>query len=221
MLRKCLLIVAALSPWFVRRILLRALCGAKFGKGARVGFSYVDTQLLELGAGASIGSLNVVRHVREVRLGDGAVLGNLNSASGLSPLTGVDENGVYRSGRLLIGGGAAITNRHYLDLHADIEVGRMALVAGVRSTLFTHSVDLSAGRQVTGPIHVGDFTFIGTNSVLLPGAHVADKCAVAAGAVVTGRLEEQGFLYGGVPARKIKAIAADAAFFCRTDATVH
>jgi acetyltransferase-like isoleucine patch superfamily enzyme len=220
MFRKCLLVVAALSPWFLRRLLLRALCGARFGMGARVGFSYVDTQLLELGAGASIGSLNVIRHVREVRLGDGAMLGNLNSASGFSPLTGIDENGYYRSGRLLIGSGGAITNRHYLDLHADIEVGRMALVAGVRSTLFTHSIDLALNRQATAAIHVGDCTFVGTNSVLLPGTHIADKCAVAAGAVVTGRLEEPGCLYGGVPARKLKAMPDGAAFFSRTDATV-
>jgi acetyltransferase-like isoleucine patch superfamily enzyme len=220
MFRKCLLLAAALAPWFLRRLLLGALCRAKFGKGARVGFSYIDTQLLELGAGASVGSLNVIRHVREVRLGDGASLGNLNSASGLSPLTGVDEKGGYRSGRLLIGDGGAITNRHYLDLHADIEVGRMALVAGVRSTLFTHSIDLASNRQATAPIHVGDYTFVGTNSVLLPGTHVADKCTVAAGAVVTGRLEEPGCLYGGVPAKKLRAMPEGAAFFSRTDATV-
>ena len=221
MLRKCLLVAAALSPWFLRRILLRALCGARFGEGSRVGFSYVDTQRLDLGTGARLGSLNMIRHVREVRLGDGAVLGNLNSASGLSPLTRVDGEGNYKSGRLLIGAGGAVTNRHYLDLHEDIEIGRMALLAGVRSTLFTHSVDLASNRQMTAPIHVGDYSFVGTNSVLLPGTHVADKCAVAAGSVVTGRLEEAGCLYGGVPARKIKSMPEGAAFFSRTDATVH
>src|SRR5665213_1956271 len=220
MFRKCLLVVAALSPWFLRRLLLRALCGATFGKGARVGFSYIDTQLLELGEGATIGSLNVIRHVREVRLGKGAVLGSLNSASGASVLTGIDDKGNYRSGRLTLGDGGAITNRHYLDLHADITVGRMALVAGVRSTLFTHSVDLAASRQATGPIHIGEYSFIGTNTVLLPGAHIPDRCAVAAGAVVTGPLEEPGCLYGGVPARKLRAMAASDAFFNRADAVV-
>jgi acetyltransferase-like isoleucine patch superfamily enzyme len=220
MFRKSLLVVAALSPWFLRRLLLRALCGARFGKGAHVGFSYVDTQLLELGAGATVGSLNVIRHVREVRLGNGAALGYLNSVSGLSALTRADDRGTYGSGRLMIGDGGAITNRHYLDLHADIVIGRMALVAGVRSTFFTHSIELAENRQAMAPIHVGDYSFVGTNAVLLPGAHVPGRCAVAAGAVVTGRLEEPGCFYGGVPARKLKPIPENAAFFSRTDGPV-
>jgi len=220
MFRKCLLAIAAISPWALRRILLRALCGARFGEGARVGFSYIDTQLLEMGPGAWIGSLNVVRHVREVRLERGAVIGNLNWVSGWSALTGMDEEGRYKSASLVIRDGGALTNRHHLDVHADIEIGRMALVAGVRSTLFTHSIDLAANRQVTAPIFVGDHAFVGTNSVLLPGAYVPERCAVAAGAVVTGRLEEPGCLYGGVPARRIKAFPEGAAFFNRADAVV-
>ncbi len=220
MFRKCLLAIAAISPWVIRKILLRTLCGARFGEGAHVGFSYIDTQLLELGPGAWIGSLNVVRHVREVRLESGAVLGNLNSVSGMSVLTGTDDNGRYKSATLVIRSGGVVTNRHYMDVHADIEVGQMAIVAGVRSTFFTHSIDLAANRQVIAPISVGDRSFVGTNSVLLPGAHVPERCAVAAGSVVTGRLEEPGCLYGGVPARRIKAFPEGAAFFNRVDAEV-
>ena len=220
MIRKFLLVVAALSPWFVRRQMLRALCRATFGKGSHVGFSFIDTQCLALGDGARIGSMNVFMHVREVRLEAGAIMGNLNWASGLSHLTGLDDNGGYRSGGLVIREGGSITSRHYLDMNADIEFGRMSQIAGVRSTFLTHSIDIMANRQERAPVYVGNYTFVGTNSVLLAGAHIPDKCVVAAGAVVTGRLTESNCLYGGVPARMLKNMPEGGGFFSRTDAVV-
>lgn len=217
MIRTILLTLAALSPWPVRRLLLRWLCNASFGPGAYVGASFVDTQRLTLGEGARIGSLNCVRHVREVALGSKAALGNLNWLSGASHKTGRDTRGNYTSGRLLLQDGAQITNRHYIDLHGDIEIGRFALVAGVRSTLFTHAIDFSVNRQTVAGISIGEYTFIATNVLILPGTQIPEKCIVAAGGVVKGRLAETGWIYGGVPARKLKAIPADTPFFTRLE----
>ena len=84
----------------------------------------------------------------------------------------------------------------------------------------THSIDFEANCQKTAPIFVGDYSFVGTNSVLLPGARIPEKCAVAAGAVVTGPLDEPGCLYGGVPARKLRKIPEGVAYFSRTEAAV-
>ena len=52
------------------------------------------------------------------------------------------------------------------------------------------------------PIEVGNNVFIGSDTVVLPGVKIGDNSVIGAGAVVTRDLEE-GFVWGGVPARKI------------------
>jgi len=56
--------------------------------------------------------------------------------------------------------------------------------------------------DVFSPITVGDNVFIGINSILLPGANVGNNCVIGAGSVVKGTLD-QGYVYAGVPAKKI------------------
>ena len=70
----------------------------------------------------------------------------------------------------------------------------------------THSADGRGGirRQISSqPVTVGDRVWIGARCTLLPGAVVGDGCVLAAGSVVTGKCEP-GYVYGGVPARRIR-----------------
>ncbi len=53
---------------------------------------------------------------------------------------------------------------------------------------------------------IGENVWICANVTLLPGTEVADNCIVAAGSVVNKKLLSPGYLYAGVPARKIKKI---------------
>jgi acetyltransferase-like isoleucine patch superfamily enzyme len=55
-------------------------------------------------------------------------------------------------------------------------------------------------------VEVGDYCFIGSDTRVTPGARIPDRCVIAMGAVVAGRLEEEDTLYGGVPARPIKKV---------------
>lgn len=56
--------------------------------------------------------------------------------------------------------------------------------------------------QKYGEINIGDNVFIGVNTLIMPGVNIGDNVIVAAGSVVTKDLE-QGFVYGGVPAKTI------------------
>ncbi len=51
-------------------------------------------------------------------------------------------------------------------------------------------------------VAIGDGVFIGANVTILKGVTINDLCIVAAGSVVVNDLET-GFIYGGVPAKKI------------------
>lgn len=54
-------------------------------------------------------------------------------------------------------------------------------------------------------VRIGSNVFIGARVTVLPGATIEDNVAVAAHAVVTGRLAS-GWLYGGAPARPLRKL---------------
>lgn len=54
-------------------------------------------------------------------------------------------------------------------------------------------------------VYIGSNVFIGARVTVLPGAVIEDHVAVAAHALVTGRLAS-GWLYGGVPARPLRPL---------------
>lgn len=69
----------------------------------------------------------------------------------------------------------------------------------------TESEHRRAGVGLTGAIHVGFGTWIGSRSVVLPNVSIGDMCVVAAGAVVTKDVKDN-TLVGGVPAKIIREL---------------
>lgn len=60
-------------------------------------------------------------------------------------------------------------------------------------------------KRQQGKIIVGKGSWIGAGSIILYGSIIEPLCIIAAGSVVKGHLES-GWIYGGVPAKKIKKI---------------
>ena len=79
----------------------------------------------------------------------------------------------------------------------------------------THSIDLQLARQHSEPITVGAYCFVGTDCVLLGGAALPDRSVLGAKSLLNKPYTEPGQLYGGVPARPVAALPADAAYFSR------
>ena len=88
-----------------------------------------------------------------------------------------------------------------------------ALSAGVK--VFTMSIDpddellalhagslLDRGRGISGAVRIGNYTTIGANSVILPGARVGDEVVVGALSVVRGVLRSAGVYIG--PSRLLR-----------------
>jgi acetyltransferase-like isoleucine patch superfamily enzyme len=59
-------------------------------------------------------------------------------------------------------------------------------------------------------IEIGNNVWIGAGCVILPGTVIGDDAVIAAGSVVRGNVPS-GELWGGVPARKIKAVGEERA----------
>ena len=76
-------------------------------------------------------------------------------------------------------------------------------------TVIGDDVTVGHGAVVHG-CEIRDRCLIGMNAVVLDKAVVGPDVVVAAGAVVLeGSVLEPGFLYGGIPARKIKSLSAE------------
>ncbi len=64
---------------------------------------------------------------------------------------------------------------------------------------------LTPDLEITGPITVGDYVYIGTRAMILPNVRIGNNCIIAAGSIVTKDIPD-GSVVAGAPARVIKTI---------------
>lgn len=205
MIRKAALIFIIFFPWFIKRRLYSWCFGFQLHPTSKIGFSYIDIQCLSMSEGAVIKHLTSIKGVKSVTMELHSRIGNLNWISAPD-----------KKGALILKQHSAITNRHYIDCTSQINIGKFTTVAGVKSTLLTHSIDIYESRQSSNPIVIGDYCFIGTGVIVLGGAAVPNKSIVGAGALVTKPLDIENSLYGGAPAKFIKHLPTDLAYFQRS-----
>jgi len=218
------LLVALLStplPWWIRRRILSYFLGYKIHSTAQIGCSLILARRVELEAGASVGHFTVCKGLDLLRLGEHAIIGNLNWVSGApsdSPVQFAAQQD--RRPELILAEHAAITNRHLLDCTNSVRVGRFSTVAGYRSQFLTHSIDIREARQWSRPIEIGEYCFVGTGCILLGGSRLPNYSVLAAGSVLRDRYDQDRGIYAGVPAVRKKDISEDWKYFSRTDGYV-
>lgn len=202
-----------------RRHLARWLLGAHIASDASVGIALIDATRIELGPNARVGHFSAIRNLDALVLEKDARIGTFNwifGARGTSHFAARPE----RTSALVLAKGASLTSRHILDCTDRIEIGAFTTVAGFRSQILTHSVDVMTNRQDCGPVVIGPYSFIGTGAILLKGAQFPAKSVLAAGSVFSARHGEEGQIYSGVPATPAKPLSEDAAYMRRTSPRV-
>ena len=94
-----------------------------------------------------------------------------------------------------------------------IKIGAKCLI-GANSKILDndfHPVDADTRRETPGqhipskPVVIGENVFIGCNALILKGTVLGDNCVVGAGAVVSGKFEDNCIIAGN-PAKVIKKI---------------
>jgi acetyltransferase-like isoleucine patch superfamily enzyme len=212
-------VIAAISivaPFKIRRLLLNYLLGWKIDKAARIGFSIIIADRVIMAPEAKIGHMNFIAGLTLLRLDQTARISKLNILHGVSrSRTGVYPNSKNRRANVFLQRGSSITTAHYLDCSDQIVIGEFSTLAGFRSQIVTHSVDLTNATQGTARVRIGERTFIGTSSVILKGTKVPSFSVFAAGSVITNDIREDCALYGGVPARKIRPLPRSLGYFHR------
>ena len=203
------------TPWFIRRRVLAHLFNMDLHRTSKIGFSFIDAERVTMGEGARIGHLTIVKGLSLLYLGDHSRLGNGNWVTGWRTSSQHFRAESERISVLSIGNHSAVTNRHLIDCTDSVLVGEYSTIAGWGSQILTHAIDLVACRQSCAPVQIGDYCFVGTRSVILKGSVFPAKSVLAPGSVLAGETTADGWLYGGVPARPIKAIGKDQGYFIR------
>ncbi len=209
-------------PWSCKRFLLVRLYGYQIHPKARIGFSYIFPKHLVMEEGANIGHFNVAIHLDKLVMGRNTTIVRSNWITGFP--TGTSSKHFAhqkdRKSELIIGNESAITKNHHIDCTNRIVIGDYVTMAGYRSQLLTHSIDVYEGRQSSNPISIGDYSFVSTGVILLGGCKLPAYSVLAAGSVLTKNFHDEYVLYGGVPAKPIKELPHDAAYFIRQEGFV-
>lgn len=221
-MKKLISVLLFVVPWQLRRPILNLLFGYKIHPTARIGFSVICPRKLEMGPGASIGNLSLCKGLELLRMEESSLIGNLNWISGF-PANDATFFGteLTRRPELIMGSHAAITTRHYIDCTNSVTVGEFSTVAGARSQLLTHSIDLQESRQSSKPINIGKYCFVGTACIVLGGSSLPDYSVLGASSMMNKSFSETYFLYAGNPTKAVKELSRDMAYFRRASGFVH
>ncbi len=221
-MKRLLAALLLLLPWRLRRLALSKIFGYKIHPTARIGLSLVCPEHLEMDAGAFIGNLTVCKGISLLKMGERSIIANLNWISGFPESDRTFFSGdAGRRPELILGAEAAVTNRHFIDCTNSVQIGKFSTFAGARSQILTHSIDLYECRQSSKPIVIGEYCFVGTGCILLGGSMLPDYSVLGANSLLNKHYSEPYFLYAGNPARAIKPLPKEMAYFKRLTGFVH
>ena len=221
-LRLAALALVALLPSPIARSGYRWLFGYKIGKRVRLGFSIIDAVECSIEDDVSIGHFNVFTRIEKLSIGDHTRIGVLNIFRGgkeisigrycdvlrLNEINSIPEPDAVNETdpRFLMGNGSMIGASHKIDFTDRVEFGKCVILGGRNSSLWTHN------RQMTKSITIGDYTYLGSEIRIAPGASIPAKCIVGMGSVVSRTFAREYQLIAGVPAAEVRELGEDGKF---------
>jgi acetyltransferase-like isoleucine patch superfamily enzyme len=210
-------------PWSIRRVLLIFLFKYKLHPSSKIGFSFVFPDYLEMEEDAVIGNFTIAINLEKILIGEKSIIGRNNWITGF-PKSEKSKHFNHQEDRrpeLIIGKHSSITKNHHIDCTNSIIIGNFVTIAGYNSQLLTHSIDIFESRQNSTPIKIGDFSFVGTNVVILGGSELPAYSVLGAKSLLNKSFTEEWMIYGGMPAKAIKSINKEAKYFFRKEGFVY
>ncbi|KQZ66868.1 hypothetical protein [Nocardioides sp. Root151] len=212
-MRLALAVLMIVLPQRLKHLLARHVLKWDVDPTAYIGRSLVMVRKVTLGPGSSIGPMNIIRDLEELRLGEGASIATRNRIAGI-PLASTVFQKPNRNPSLVLGDYAMITVAHELDCSDLIELKEYAVVAGFRCSILTHNLNLVKDRFESKPVVLGARSVVMSNCTLLSSS-VPDRSIISAGSVVTTPLTTNLTLYRGNPAEAVRSLPESLKFFHR------
>lgn len=159
-----------------------------FGPGSIVGFPF-DTIMNE-------GSI----HIGAATM----VAGHVVLSAGWGPgHAGLHDRVVVIGDRCLIGRGSSVIGHQLVEIGDDVWTGHHVHITDMNHGYEDLDLPISMQNQPEAPVRIGDGSWIGHNSVVLPGVTIGRHVVVGAGSVVTSDLPDFSVAVGA-PARVVR-----------------
>jgi serine acetyltransferase len=147
----------------------------------------------------------VIYNEEYLRIGRGTMVGpGVCLTAGMGPGQPMLTNPVVSIGdRCIIGRGSHIIGHWSIEIGDDIQTGPYVYITDQNHGYADPDSPIGGQPTEEAPVRIGSGSWLGANSVILPGAVLGENCVVAAGAVVRGEFPSHSVV-AGVPARIVR-----------------
>ena len=148
---------------------------------------------------------NTIFNERYIHIGSGTMIGpDATLSAGMVPGQQCLSDPVVRIGdRCLIGKGSGIVGHFSIDIGDDVWTGHHVYITDQNHGYELLDRPISAQSQPERPVSIGDGSWVGHGSVILPGATIGRHVVIGANSVVTGVIPDR-CVAVGVPARVVR-----------------
>jgi len=140
-----------------------------------------------------------------IHIGSDTMIGShVALSAGMIPGQQCLTNPVVRIGdRCLIGRGSGIVGHLAIDIGDDVWTGHHVYITDQNHGYERVDLPISMQTQPENPVVIGDGSWIGAGSVILPGARIGKHVAIGANSVVNGEIPDFSVAVGS-PAKVVK-----------------
>lgn len=149
--------------------------------------------------------VNTIFNERFIEIGAGTMIGpQVTLSAGMVPGQQCVTNPVVRIGdRCLIGRGSGIVGHLAIDIGNDVWTGHHVYITDQNHGFEDVSLPISRQSMPERPVTIGDGSWLGHGTVVLPGSTIGRHVVVGANSVVNGELPDYSVAVGS-PARVIR-----------------
>jgi len=159
-----------------------------------------------LGAGSVVCfPANAIFNERYIHIGRGTLIGpHATLSAGMVPGQQCLADDVVRIGdRCLLGKGSAIVGHLQIVVGDDVWTGHNVYITDQNHGYEDVTLPISRQAMPERPVHIGDGSWLGYGTVVLPGANIGRHVVVGANSVVTGEIPDFSVAVGA-PARVVR-----------------
>jgi acetyltransferase-like isoleucine patch superfamily enzyme len=148
---------------------------------------------------------NTIFNEQYIQIGSGTMIGpQVTLSAGMVPGQQCVTNPVVRIGdRCLIGKGSGIVGHLAIDIGNDVWTGHHVYITDQNHGFEDLELPISRQSMPERPVSIGDGSWLGYGTVVLPGSTIGRQVVVGANSVVTGELPDYSVAVGA-PARVIR-----------------
>jgi len=153
---------------------------------------------------------NTLFNERYIHIGAGTMFGpQITLSAGMVPGQRMVSDPVISVGdRCLFGKGSGIVGHLQIVIGNDVWTGHHVYITDQNHGYDDLSLPISMQVMPERPVSIGDGSWLGHGTVVLPGARIGRHVVIGANSVVTGHIPDHS-VAAGVPARVIKRIESE------------